>query len=187
MQREIEHSSDEEESSDDESDVETPSGDPQEREAERMRVLEAAGLLVREDKAGETPRPRRRPPPPRPARRPAVFDARANDPQTDGTGDEPEDGEEDIERAPELPPKPEEQAERIEDAYDVSGTLLSSVVQLLTHWSTVLPTSPARAIEQAGQQAIGSFLRHWLSSALPEPVAIALISTIAGAWSGRSI
>lgn len=81
------------------------------REAERLRVLEAAGLLKKPSAsdAASPKRRARRPPPARPNRRPGST--LAAEPQSIAQGDS--DAEED------QLPAPEEQEERIEDAYDL--------------------------------------------------------------------
>lgn len=100
--------------SSDDSDVESPAGarDPKEREIERLRVLEAAGLLVRD----ETPnaakrRPTRRAAPARPPRQ-----ALRRLPSTAESSEDARGGQ----VLEEPPVEPEEQEERMEDAFDVS-------------------------------------------------------------------
>ncbi|TKA51640.1 hypothetical protein B0A53_05517 [Rhodotorula sp. CCFEE 5036] len=79
------------------------------REAERLRVLEAAGLLVKPAPVEASPKRRhRRPPPARPQRRPEsalVTNEPTETAQSEGEHD--------------APPEPEEQEDRIEDAYDL--------------------------------------------------------------------
>ncbi|GAA5912265.1 hypothetical protein JCM6882_005211 [Rhodosporidiobolus microsporus] len=101
---------------DDASDDEPDSDDEESaaaREAERLRVLEAAGLLVKETEAPK--RRHRRPPPARPQRRPGSSVNPA------GIADEQrrldEQQEKEVEEQGE--PEPEEQEERMEDAYDL--------------------------------------------------------------------
>lgn len=101
---------DEDSEDEDDSDVESPaaSQSPEAREAERIRVLEAAGLLRRGSAA--TPKRKRRPPPPRPERRPRES---SNLEQIIDTPLE-------VAEQHEGPPEDEdEQEERMEDAYDV--------------------------------------------------------------------
>ncbi|GAA5869921.1 hypothetical protein JCM8547_008105 [Rhodosporidiobolus lusitaniae] len=75
------------------------------REAERLRVLEAAGLLVKEDEP--QPKRRRRPPPARPQRRPGSQAVAVSGIQVVPEEEETKE------------PEPEEQEERMEDAYDL--------------------------------------------------------------------
>ncbi|GAA5879139.1 hypothetical protein JCM16303_001313 [Sporobolomyces ruberrimus] len=101
---------DEDSEDEDDSDVESPaaSQSPEAREAERIRVLEAAGLLRRGSAA--TPKRKRRPPPPRPERRPRES---SNLEQIIDTPLE-------VAEQHEGPPEDEdEQEERMEDAYDL--------------------------------------------------------------------
>ena len=102
----------ENEDDDDDSDVESPvaTQSPEAREAERLRVLEAAGLLRRRSSRA-TPKRRRRPPPPRPQRR---YRESTNLEEAIAAPLEVADQEE------EVPENEEEQEERMEDAYDVS-------------------------------------------------------------------
>lgn len=93
--------------------METPEGhrDPKERELERLRVLEAAGLLVRDDTPVKR-RPRRAAPA-RPERltKPDVFPTTELEMDEETQADEPE--------------EQEQQEERMEDAFDVSDSFLS--------------------------------------------------------------
>lgn len=94
----------------DDGDDSADEGDDASREAERLRVLQAAGLLVKPaSQDATTPKRRpRRPPPARPARRTSSAFAVETPTTTLDTGypDEP-------------PAAPEEQEDRIEDAYDL--------------------------------------------------------------------
>ncbi|GAA5977335.1 hypothetical protein JCM10908_004943 [Rhodotorula pacifica] len=101
--------SDTESDGEDDSDDENASSEA--REGERLRVLEAAGLLVKPSTSEATPKRRtRRPPPARPQRRPGsalvTTDAPVNIAQPEAEEEE-------------LAPALEEQEERIEDAYDL--------------------------------------------------------------------
>ncbi|GAA6030396.1 hypothetical protein JCM8097_009087 [Rhodosporidiobolus ruineniae] len=129
--------SDDEPDSDDESSAAA-------REAERLRVLEAAGLLVRDPspEAGAAPpkRRHRRPPPARPQRRPGSV-------VTVGTIEEEErrrleaqqrEGEAEALREPE----PEEQEERMEDAYDLYQRAMREQAAIDARNPTPIP-SPA--------------------------------------------
>lgn len=98
-------------SSDDEPDSEDE-GSSAAREKERLRVLEAAGLLVKAPETSETPKRRRRPPPARPQRRPGSSVAPAAARESRPAADEEEDEDEEA--------RPEDREERMEDAYDVS-------------------------------------------------------------------
>ncbi|GAA5873711.1 hypothetical protein JCM3774_000147 [Rhodotorula dairenensis] len=101
--------------SDIDSDEGTDSGDEgassKAREAERLRVLEAAGLLVKPASVEATPKRRpRRPPPARPVRHRPESTFVTDTPFQEAAQPRAEDDD---------PPAPEEQEERIEDAYDL--------------------------------------------------------------------
>ncbi|GEM10145.1 rho guanyl-nucleotide exchange factor [Rhodotorula toruloides] len=98
-------------SSDDEPDSEDDDSNGA-REKERLRVLEAAGLLVKAPEANETPKRRRRPPPARPQRRPGSSVVVAAVQESPPAAEDDEEDEEDEAR-------PEESEERMEDAYDL--------------------------------------------------------------------
>ncbi|GJN92753.1 hypothetical protein Rhopal_005791-T1 [Rhodotorula paludigena] len=101
-------------SDEDDSDSEPDSDDEASaaaRESERLRVLEAAGLLVKPAEANGSPkRRRRRPPPARPQRRPGST-------TTVGIDEQKQLAEEEAREDAEA--EPEEQEERMEDAYDL--------------------------------------------------------------------
>lgn len=139
------------ESSDDDSDAESPEGarDPKEREAERLRVLEAAGLLVRDGTPSKR-RSTRRAAPARPPRR-----ERPTLPTTAESEDEEPSPEE------EPPIEPEEQEERMEDAFDVSaGDRYCCLTLLILMISIDVPTSHARATSNQQQPSLGCLFRH---------------------------
>ncbi|KAK4047374.1 hypothetical protein OIV83_005421 [Microbotryomycetes sp. JL201] len=104
--------------SDEDSDVESPARNPAERESERLKVLEAAGLLVRDEQSDSNASHRkrrkapRRPPPPRPQRKSIVHGGI-------GTPDTNDSIEADELEAVEESLAPEEREERMEDAYDL--------------------------------------------------------------------
>lgn len=123
--------------SDTDSDNDADSGDEgassEAREAERLRVLEAAGLLIKTPSAEATPKRRpRRPPPARPQRRPEsafVVDTPVREPVQPRAEDDDD-------------PEPEEQEERIEDAYDLyQRAMREQDMSVLPH--TEVPTAPA--------------------------------------------
>jgi len=105
--------------------VESPSiaQSPEAREAERVRVLEAAGLLRRRSSRA-TPKRKRRPPPPRPQRR---YRESTNLEEAIAAPLEVADQEQ------EVPEDEEEQEERMEDAYDVSQFTLFSRLTATHH------------------------------------------------------
>ncbi|GAA5838700.1 hypothetical protein JCM9279_003832 [Rhodotorula babjevae] len=79
------------------------------REAERLRVLQAAGLLVKPAARPGSPKRRRRPPPARPQRRPGSMAVTIEEQSSAAEEQEDEHGE----REPEL------EEEKMEDAYDL--------------------------------------------------------------------
>ncbi|BGO93264.1 hypothetical protein NBRC10512_000083 [Rhodotorula toruloides] len=97
-------------SSDDEPDSEDEESSAA-REKERLKVLEAAGLLVKAPEPNETPKRRRRPPPARPPRQPRSSVVPSLTQDSRPAAEEVEDEEEEA--------RPEESAERMEDAYDL--------------------------------------------------------------------
>ncbi|KAM0752107.1 hypothetical protein T439DRAFT_379225 [Meredithblackwellia eburnea MCA 4105] len=116
------------EDSDSDSDVESPDArNPAEREAERLRVLEAAGVLVRgpaadgTDGSSGTPRARRRPAPRRPSKPPGHSTASSSAEATQEEAHEEE--------------SPEHHEERMEDAYDLYQRVMRELPDVPTRQS----------------------------------------------------